>query len=104
MPEQRVVTCVYCGRVYPRGTPTSGPSNSVLTAHIKLCDMHPLRKAEATIKKLRLALVGLIDVDGEEELKKLQIFMRMQLIPNQDKVVTINAIHALIDTLEYSHE
>ena len=50
----RVLTCVYCGHQYPQGTPPWG--SRVLTDHIKTCEKHPLRQAEATINTLRSLL------------------------------------------------
>jgi len=43
--NERVLTCVFCGQAYPPGTRTHGAD--VLTAHIRACEKHPLRKAEA---------------------------------------------------------
>ena len=45
------LTCVYCGAAFPEGTPPHG--HQVLTDHIKVCEKHPLRKAEETIAKLQ---------------------------------------------------
>jgi hypothetical protein len=45
-PEQRSVTCVYCGHAYPQDTPTHGAGISVLTEHIKVCPEHPMRTTE----------------------------------------------------------
>ena len=47
--EAQVLTCVYCGHAYPPGTPASG--SEALTAHIKMCEKHPLRATEAKLKK-----------------------------------------------------
>jgi hypothetical protein len=60
-----IVTCVYCGHQYPAGTPPSG--SELLTAHIKVCEKHPLRAAEKRIEQYREALshIGLAD-DVEE--------------------------------------
>lgn len=41
--EQRTLTCVYCGYAYPPGSPSHG--TSVLTAHIKICEKHPMKAA-----------------------------------------------------------
>lgn len=41
---KKVVTCVYCGMVYPEGTPTHGAA--ILTEHIKTCEKHPMRELE----------------------------------------------------------
>lgn len=45
-----ILTCVYCGHAYPSGTPTHGVA--LLTAHIAVCEKHPLRAAEARIAVL----------------------------------------------------
>ncbi len=95
--EQRVLTCVYCGMEYPQGTPAWG--DKVLTDHIKVCEEHPLRKAEADIVKLRKALIGLVGADTKEELEQMEGMIRLMQVPEVDKVNTINAITALIDTM-----
>ena len=46
----RVLTCAYCGQAYPPGTPES--NHEALSAHIQVCEKHPLRAAEAEIAKL----------------------------------------------------
>jgi len=50
MNDQKIVTCAYCGHVYPPGAPTS--QHELLTEHIKICDKHPMCEAEETIKTL----------------------------------------------------
>ncbi len=52
--EERTLTCVYCGKAYPPGTPTSGAE--VLTEHIKVCPKHPMRAAEVDNAALRAEL------------------------------------------------
>lgn len=52
--DGRVLTCVYCGQEYPQDTPAWGAQ--VLTDHIKVCPMHPMRQAEADIATLRKTL------------------------------------------------
>lgn len=91
------LTCVYCGLAYPPGTPSHGVQ--VLTDHIKVCEKHPLHKAEATIKKLRAALVGLVGSDGEVDLNAMELTIRSIPMPEDDRLVTINAIDALRSTL-----
>jgi len=71
----------------------------VLTDHIRVCEKHPMRKAEADIAMLRAALVGLIGVDGEDELRQMEATMRLLPAPDADKAVSINAIHALLATV-----
>lgn len=50
---------------------------------------------------LRSALVGVIGVDGEEELKAMEAFIRTAPAPAADKAVSVDAIHALLATLEH---
>jgi len=90
------LTCVYCGMAYPEGTPPHGAQ--ILTDHIKICEKHPMRKAEATISELRAALVGLVGASTREELTMMEIHSRSSLAPDADKVAVINAIHMLIET------
>ena len=93
--ENRVLTCVYCGMEYPQDTPAWG--SDVLTEHIKICEKHPMRKAEATIAKLKSALAGLVGASKKEELEQMEILIRVAAVPDADKVGMINAIHALIE-------
>ena len=92
------LTCVYCGQEYPAGTPASGSEVSVLTDHIKVCEKHPMRKAEATITKLRGALIGLVGESSKAELEKMEMVLRRAPAPMADKAAAIGAIHALIET------
>lgn len=43
-PAPSVVSCVYCGHQYPDGTPAFKAEE--LTAHIKVCEKHPMREVE----------------------------------------------------------
>lgn len=91
--DGRVLTCVYCGQEYPQDTPAHG--SAVLTEHIKVCDKHPMRGAERDLALLRSALVGLVGVDTEDELRMMEIVVRLAPAPEKDKAASINAIHAL---------
>lgn len=93
----RVLTCVYCGHEYPQDTPAHGSQE--LTEHIKVCERHPMRKAQADVAMLRSALVGLIGADTEQELREMEAMMRLLPAPEADKIVSINAIQALLATL-----
>jgi hypothetical protein len=92
----RVLTCVYCGKEYPQGTPAWG--NQVLTDHIKVCEKHPMRQLEADNAKLRKALIGLVGAEKPEELAQMEHAIRMLPAPDEDKANTINALHAIRDT------
>ena len=90
------LTCVYCGMAYPEGTPPHGAQ--VLTDHIRVCEKHPMREAERKIEVLRTALIGMIGAGTKEELAQMELAIGMLPAPEQDKAVSINAIHALIAT------
>ena len=92
------VYCSYCGMAYPEGTPPHGAQ--ILTDHIKVCEKHPMRKAEETISILRDALEGLIGVSSKTDLESMELVLRTSDTPSADKSVSINAIHALLKTLE----
>lgn len=95
----KTLTCVYCGMAYPEGTPPHGAQ--ILTDHIKVCKKHPMRKAEETILKLRLALLGLIGAsDDKGDLERIEVILRTAQIPEADRAAAINVIHTLIETME----
>ena len=93
-----IVTCVYCGMAYPEGTPPHG--SKVLTDHIKVCEKHPMREAEAKIAKLYKALANLVGASSKEELVEVGAFLRSMLGIERDKIAVINAIHVLLETAE----
>lgn len=49
--------------------------------------------------RLRAALVGLVGVDGREELEQMEMAIRQSPAPADDKVAALNGIHALLATL-----
>jgi hypothetical protein len=83
------LTCVYCGMAYPEGTPPHG--SKVLTDHIKVCEKHPMYK-------LRKALADMVGASTKEELEQMELALRTMPGIEQDKIVAINAIHALLET------
>lgn len=93
-----VLTCVYCGKQYPAGTPTHGADVQLLTDHIKACPKHPMRKAEEDVKKLRSALGGFLETEDAQELSLMEIAIRGSDAPDVDKAVAINAIQVMLDT------
>lgn len=90
------LTCVYCGHEYPEGTPPHGAQ--ILTDHIKVCEKHPMRKLELDYAKVRKALAGLVGADTKTELEGMEAAIRVLPLPDEDRMNTINAIHALRDT------
>lgn len=57
-----------------------------------------LDKLQSTNAKLRSALVGIVGADGSE-LGGMELALRLAPMPAKDKAVTIDAIHALLETL-----
>ena len=52
--NDRVLTCVYCGKAYEPGTPSHG--TEVLTEHIKVCPDHPMAALRTQLAKAEGAL------------------------------------------------
>jgi len=75
---------------YPQDTPAWG--DKILTDHIKVCEKHPMRK-------LRKALADLVGASTKEELESMEVTLRLVPGIEQDKIVAINAIHALLETI-----
>lgn len=96
MKKRIVLTCVYCGTEYPEGTPAHGAQ--ILTDHIKVCEKHPMRQVESDKAKLRRALVGLIGAESRMELEQMAVVIRALPMPDADRINTINAINALLET------
>lgn len=94
----RVLTCVYCGHEFPQETPAHG--DKILTDHIAGCEKHPMRAVVEQRDKLYAALVGLIGASDPQELRTIEVGMRLIPAPAADKAATINAIHALIECSE----
>jgi hypothetical protein len=84
-----ILTCAYCGMAYPEGTPPHG--SKVLTDHIKVCEKHPMYK-------LRKALADMVGASTKKELEQMELALRAMPGIEQDKVVALNAIHALLET------
>ncbi len=55
-------------------------------------------KLQADNAKLRKALVGLVGADTKAELEEMEAAIRLLAAPDEDRMNTINAIHALRDT------
>ena len=94
--DGRVLTCVYCGHEYPQDTPAS--ADKVLTDHIRRCEKHPMKKLADDNVILRKALVGLIGADARDELEQIEAAIRVLPVPDIDRMNTINAIQALLQT------
>lgn len=92
----RVLTCVYCGHEYPQDTPASG--DKVLTDHIRQCEKHPMKRISDEHAILRKALIGLVGAESREELAQIEASIRVMPVPDIDRMNTINAIQALLQT------
>lgn len=61
-----------------------------------------MRRLGAERELLRAALVKLVGVDGSAELREMEAVMRLMPAPADDKAATVDAIRALIATIEGS--
>lgn len=58
------------------------------------------RELRQTKDKLRAALIGLVGVETKEELESMETYIRFaSALDDSDRTATINAIHALLETL-----
>lgn len=96
--ETRVLTCVYCGHRYPQDTPAWG--DKVLTDHIAQCERHPMRAVIEDRDRLRSALIGMVGENDPAALRQIELFARAQPAPQEEKVIVLNAIHALLKSIE----
>lgn len=95
--DERILTCAYCGQEYLQDTPASG--SEVLTEHIKVCERHPMRKAEADIALLRSALEGMIGASTERGLREMEAAVQVIPDPEGNATVALAAIRALLATM-----
>jgi len=93
---KKILTCLYCSYEYPMGTPAS--ESAVLTEHIMVCEKHPMKKIVDDNTLLRKALVGIIGKDEKESLEQMEMVILYSFAPEIDKINTINAIQALLQT------
>ncbi len=96
--QNNVVTCVYCGHEYPDGTPTS--QHELLTAHIRVCLKHPMRRAEGRIIRLRNALRAVVGAASKEDLEGMRSTMPLLPIPEAERLTAVTAIDALLAELD----
>jgi hypothetical protein len=92
-----VLTCVYCGSEYPQGTPSW--DSQVLTDHIRVCEKHPLRQAEAKIRKLRSALIALVGAETQEDLADMRLAIKTTTMHEEDRENMLAGIDALLETM-----
>lgn len=78
--QKRKVTCVYCGHVYPDGTPESQAAE--LTRHVEQCHLHPLSKERARntalLDAIGAALKALGHVEDDDALNCVDILEKAQ--------------------------
>lgn len=84
-------TCTKCGANFV-GTAQIVPPNN--PCHY--CQIDTLKFENMILRK---ALVGIVGADGRDDLNGMEMALRLATMPAKDKAVTIDAIHALRDTL-----
>jgi hypothetical protein len=75
-------------------------SYEFLKAHYDRIKAEQRSSVERQRDLLRAALVKVVGVDGRENLEQMEGVMRLMPGPAEDKAVTLDAIHALLATLE----
>ncbi|MCE5265702.1 MAG: hypothetical protein LLG97_19510 [Deltaproteobacteria bacterium] len=90
--DSRVVTCVFCGRAYPPGTPPS--NHAALVAHVEECPKHPMRKYKLRAEAAEGYLAVCRDVltltgNSEEELSRMKELLvscgQVEMVPVIDQ-------------------
>lgn len=101
--DNRALTCVFCGHVYPPGTPSS--NHDALAAHVAECPEHPmaaLRKRHAEMyKKFIDVMALLIRVGRQVQIRTWDNFFKLDEI---DRLrcgdFTVEEAHNLCHNLE----
>lgn len=83
--------CIKCGTNFV-GTPENPPQDGLC----RYCEIEQLKDHNS---KLRKALVGLVGCDTKPELEAMDTAIRLAPVCDEDRMNTLNAIHALRDTL-----
>lgn len=97
-PSKFVLTCVFCGKEYPQGTPAA--NDQVLVNHIRICEKHPLRQAEADRQRLLDAAFEVIDCRELGELRALREVVAALLALGKGDKSSLTLVDAVIAVLE----
>jgi hypothetical protein len=96
MPEKRLITLFIAAINILLGCRSHGAK--VLTDRIKGCQKHSMRDMEQKVDLLRSALIGLVGSNDIEELNQMEAAFLVMPASEEEKVNSINAIHAIIKT------
>ncbi len=55
--DNRILRCAFCNAEYPPGTPPT--QHNTLTAHVRVCEKHPMREVEHQLATAKLAVENL---------------------------------------------
>lgn len=92
--NQEILTCVYCGKQYPLGTPPWG--SKVLTDHIQVCEKHPMSQLKKEKAELRKALIWLVGVESEKELEGMRTILSIAPPDSDMAKAALNAVEVLL--------
>jgi hypothetical protein len=87
-----VVTCAFCGKQYPTGTPVT--KHALLTEHIFQCEKHPIQE----IGKVLAEFMSLSWPPNSKEIAELRsglIMMGVQMPDHEDVIKGINGLNQL---------
>jgi hypothetical protein len=98
----RPFSCIECGEEYAQEIkrPAGGAGGEADASERDAGTPRSTGTLQAQRDLLRAALVGLIGVSTREELEQMEAYMRLASTPAADKAASIDAIHALLATIE----
>lgn len=99
--NQQLVTCAFCGAEYPTGTPRHG--DGALTAHVRVCELHPMRAVEGEVLRLAAESHALTEQLRAVEAERDRLFTELLGRSNQivNKIARLEATiggHAALET------
>lgn len=82
--ESRLLWCAFCGEPFPADVPQS--EHPALVAHMRACEKHPLRKAEAEVTRLTQLLEDVSEPDrsGDRIVEHLRYQIPQDLLDAAD--------------------
>ena len=67
-----------------------------------MTDTDELSVVKQQCKQLRAALAGLIGAESDEDLRAMEVIIRIAPAPDADKAAMLNAIHALLSCKRFA--
>lgn len=88
----QVVTCAFCGKQYPTGTPVT--KHALLTEHIFQCEKHPIQELGKSLAGL-MSLSWPVKREEIDELKKGLNILNLSMPNHEDVEKGLNGLSQL---------